>query len=193
MNGILRNFVYGLMGLGALIGTIGCETAPPAVTQPTVPTTGVPRTPTVSQPPSTVTAPAVTSSSQNTIVAVAQESQQAPTPVAATPSRTPAELALAEGVDIYNQGNNYAAAIKRLQEAKKLASDSVYIQQDADKFTAFSFCLMNLKVRCRQHFVMLLSKDSSYELSNAEANHPMWGTTFKEAKASLIKKPPLKK
>jgi hypothetical protein len=177
------------IGLAALLVLVGCETAPPVAPPTGEVTTGtVAVGGTTGNPDTQIAPPGPRPVTVNPIGI-----DPPPPPVAATPSRTPAELALAEGVDIYNQGNNYAAAIKRLQEAKKLASDSVYIQQDADKFTAFSFCLMNLKVRCRQHFVMLLSKDSSYELSNAEANHPMWGATFKEAKASLIKKPPVKK
>jgi hypothetical protein len=192
MKWILGNCVSTSVVLAALVVLSGCETAPPTVTQPSVATKSVPRAPTVSQPATSSPTPTSTPSSQNTVVAVAQEPQQQPQPVVASVSRSPSELALAEGVDIFNQGN-YPGAIKRLQEAKKIASDSVYIQQDADKYTAFAYCLLNRRPLCRQHFVMLLAKDSSYELSSAEANHPMWGATFKEAKASMIKKPPVKK
>jgi hypothetical protein len=193
MQRILSNCVNTSLVLGALFLLTGCETAPPAVTQPSVNNTSTSRAPTVSQPPASSSSPINTPSSQNTVVAAVQEAQQSPPqPIAPAISRSPAELALAEGVDIFNQGN-YPGAIKRLQEAKKIASDSVYIQQDADKYTAFAYCLIGRRPLCRQHFVMLLGKDSSYELSSAEASHPMWGATFKEAKASMIKKPPVKK
>jgi hypothetical protein len=200
MKWILSKIACITMTLGAVLVLTGCETAPPAVTQPgTSATSGT----TTARPGSTLpqidprTNPTQAFPSQAappaSVIAPEPPQQQPPQPVVTAPSRSPAELALAEGVDIYNQGNNYPGAIKRLQEAKKLAADSVYIQQDADKYTAFAYCVTGRRPQCRQHFVMLLSKDSSYELSGAEATHPVWGPTFKEAKASMIKKPPVKK
>jgi hypothetical protein len=197
MKWILSRISNITVAFGVVLVMAGCETAPPAVTQPgtgATSTTSNARTSTTlpqSDPRSGSTQPF--SSQTAPQVAVVTPEPPPPVVVAAAATRSPAELALAEGVDIYNQGNNYPGAIKRLQEAKKMATDSVYIQQDADKYTAFAYCVTGRRPLCRQHFVMLLSKDSSYELSGAEATHPVWGPTFKEAKASMIKKPPVKK
>jgi hypothetical protein len=196
MKWILRKIASITMALGVILVLAGCETAPPAVTQPIAGATSI-TTPVrpgstlpQSDPRSNPPQPFPSQVAPPASVVIPEPQQQ---PVVAAASRSPAELALAEGVDIYNQGNNYPGAIKRLQEAKKLAADSVYIQLDADKYTAFAYCVTGRRPQCRQHFVMLLSKDSSYELSGAEATHPVWGPTFKEAKASMIKKPPAKK
>jgi hypothetical protein len=186
------------MSLGAVLVLSACETAPPADTSASAgATSGTSAVRPSTTPPQTDGRSNVPQSfpplAPPVVITTPEPPQPPPQPVVAAVSRSPAELALAEGVDIYNQGNNYPGAIKRLQEAKKLAADSVYIQLDADKYTAFAYCVTGRRVLCRQHFVLVLSKDSSYELSGAEATHPVWGPTFKEAKASMVKKPPVKK
>lgn len=199
MNWILSKSVNVSAALGALLVLAGCETAPPAATQPIAVSSGSTTAPQVAprvSPPqssSSSTQIASISPSQSPFAPAMQEPQQQQAQATASAvSRSPAELALADGVDIYNQGN-YPGAIKRLQEAKKIGADSVYIQQDADKYTAFAYCSIGRIQLCRQHFVLMLRKDSTYELSSAEASHPIWGATFKEAKASMMKKPPVKK
>jgi hypothetical protein len=103
-------------------------------------------------------------------------------PAAVPPPKRAGELALAEGVDIYNQGN-YASAIKKLQESAEIWIESNPIKIEAHKHIAFASCSIPARIAlCRQSFERILDIDPNFELSAAEKDHPVWGLVFRQAK-----------
>jgi Tfp pilus assembly protein PilF len=55
-------------------------------------------------------------------------------------------------------------------------------QVTAHKYLAFIYCVNKHERQCRAHFRTALEIDPSFELSPAEAGHPMWGPVFRKAK-----------
>jgi hypothetical protein len=156
MQSYLRSFAIALIVLAGALLT-GCET--PSKTEATKPAT----TPTSTTTPGTAT-PATPS---------------APPPTEVV--RRPAELAVAEGVDLFNQGQ-FASSIKKLQDSPEIWTDAQPLQIEALKYLAFAHCVNNRRVPCRQNFDKLLALDPAFELTAAEAGHPQWGPVFKQAK-----------
>jgi hypothetical protein len=97
------------------------------------------------------------------------------------PQKRAGELALAEGVDLYNQGN-YAGAIKKLQESAEIWTEVTTIRVEALKHMAFSACLNKQRTPCRQYFDRLLELEPTFELTPAETGQPDWTPIFKQAK-----------
>lgn len=102
-------------------------------------------------------------------------------------SGNPAEDQLEEASNFYKQGD-YSAAIKRLQGAPDIWNDSKDVRIRGHKLLAFSYCVTNQRALCRQQFSRILSLSPGFELSPAEAGHPIWGGEFKEAKRSITGK-----
>ncbi|MBC7624495.1 MAG: tetratricopeptide repeat protein [Aeromicrobium sp.] len=100
---------------------------------------------------------------------------------------TAGEKLMAEGITAYDAAD-YPKAIKFFQDALKetLVPDD---QVRSRKFTAFSFCLTNRMTLCRQEFDKILQGKPDFDLLPAEAGHPSWGPSFRQAKARL--KPPV--
>lgn len=94
-----------------------------------------------------------------------------------------AETQLEEAQTLYRQGE-YNAAIKRLQSAPDIWSDTQEVRIRAHKLLAFSYCVTNHRPMCRQQFERILELSPGFELSPAEAGHPIWGGEFREAKKS---------
>jgi tetratricopeptide (TPR) repeat protein len=107
-----------------------------------------------------------------------------PAPPPPPPAKRAGELALAEGVDLYNQGN-YPAAIKKLQESAEIWSETTLIRVEALKYLAFSSCVLKQRTQCRQFFDRLLEADQSFDLAPAEMGHPDWSPVFRQAKQAL--------
>ena len=101
----------------------------------------------------------------------------------------PSTLALAEGVDLYNQGQ-YQAAIRKLQETPDIRTVTANVQVEAFKYLAFSQCVTRQPSQCRQSFERLLNVAPTFELSRAEAGHPLWGPVFKAAQQATRKAAP---
>jgi tetratricopeptide (TPR) repeat protein len=112
----------------------------------------------------------------------------APAVVVETPPSPPpkraGELGLAEGVDLYNQGN-YSAAIKKLQESAEIWTEATPIRVEALKYLAFSSCVLKQRTQCRQFFDRLLEADPVFDLAPAEMGHPDWSPVFRQAKQAL--------
>ena len=103
----------------------------------------------------------------------------APTPAPA-PVLAPDQLALKEGIDLYNNGD-YNAAIKRLG-APEIANGPKATQLEAIKYTAFSYCVTSRQTLCRQQFEKALKLDPGFDLAPGEHGHPLWGPVFTRAK-----------
>ena len=107
---------------------------------------------------------------------------------AATPavaaSQTPAlnadQLALRDGIELYNKGA-YSDAIKRLS-APEIATSSKTTQLQALKYTAFSYCVSGRQPQCRASFEKAFKLDPAFDLQPGEHGHPLWGPAFAKAK-----------
>lgn len=89
-----------------------------------------------------------------------------------------AEQALSSGIRAYENGD-YKAAARSLQSALAanllLTSDKVA----AHKYLAFMHCAQSREKPCRDSFRRALDLDPKFELTPAEAGHPLWGPVFK--------------
>ncbi len=103
------------------------------------------------------------------------------------------ELALAEALAIYADGrfDDAVVALMPLAAAPELSLSS---QVKIQKFLAFSQCAMNRLRQCRQHFDIALELDPTFQLTEAEKGHPVWGREFINARnAARNKRPAIKK
>lgn len=91
------------------------------------------------------------------------------------------EPQLKTGIRLYEDGK-YPQALTTLQDALN-AGLSDADQVTANKYLAFISCVSNRERQCRAYFRRALELDPSFELTPAEAGHPMWGPVFKNVKA----------
>ena len=98
-----------------------------------------------------------------------------------------AEQELSSGLKSYENGQ-YPLAAKHLQSALNgeltFKSDRV----TAHKYLAFIHCVSDRKKQCRGEFKEALEINPDFELSAAEAGHPLWGPVFKEGQAEQRQK-----
>jgi hypothetical protein len=85
------------------------------------------------------------------------------------------------GVALYDKGD-YVNTIRSLLTAKEIWRAPVDTRVTAQKYVAFSHCLLNRPEPCQQSFRDLLRLKPDFELAAAEAGHPMWTAAFKQAK-----------
>lgn len=133
-------------------------------------------------PPVAETKPADTQS--------ASDKAQAAAPPA-PPQRTlsPAEQELEKGIKNYEEGQ-YKVATKDLQTALSLGLNPGSEQAKAHKFLAFINCVSGRPNGCRDEFRKAFVADPSFDLTPAEAGHPMWGPAFRSVKAAAAKAKP---
>lgn len=93
-----------------------------------------------------------------------------------------AAAALREGIRLYNNGD-FANAIARLN-APEIQGANAATRTSALKYTAFSYCVTQRPVQCRQAFDKALRIDAGFDLAPGEEGHPMWGPVFAKARAS---------
>ena len=96
----------------------------------------------------------------------------------ASVSRHP--LALREGIKLYDEGD-FNGAIRRLAAAD-VPAEPLATRLTALKYTAFSYCVTNRPVPCRQAFDKALKLDPNFDLGPGEHSHPLWGPVFARAK-----------
>ena len=91
------------------------------------------------------------------------------------------ESQLQAGIKLYDDGR-YPQAAKNFEAAlnEGLTQSG---QVTAHKYLAFIHCVSKRERQCRGHFNSALEIDSAFELSPAEAGHPMWGPVFRSVKA----------
>ncbi len=59
-------------------------------------------------------------------------------------------------------------------------------QAVARKFLAFIHCVANRNVQCREEFRKALEIDPKFDLTSAEAGHPVWGPVYSNVRAQLV-------
>ena len=100
-----------------------------------------------------------------------------------------AEQELSTGIKNYENGN-YQTAAKYMQNSLNMGLTFKSDQITAHKYLAFVYCVSDREKLCKEEFKKALELDSSFELSTAEAGHPIWGPIFRGLKAEQI---PVKK
>jgi hypothetical protein len=88
---------------------------------------------------------------------------------------------LAAGVDLFDKGD-YLAAIRSLLTSEEIWRGPLQTRVTAQKYVAFSHCLLKRPQPCKQSFSDLLRMKPDFELAAAEVGHPLWGAAFREAK-----------
>jgi Tfp pilus assembly protein PilF len=92
-----------------------------------------------------------------------------------------AERDLSAGIKAYEEGQ-YKVAAARLQQA--LDSGLVFKTDAvaAYKYLAFIHCAGGQTELCRVEFRKAFALDPSFELTKAEAGHPVWGPIYRSVK-----------
>ena len=104
-----------------------------------------------------------------------------PAPAPAKPAPPSADqVALQEGIDLYNKGD-FNGAIKRLG-ATEITAGSKARQLEALKYQAFSYCVTSRKTLCGKQFEKALKLDPAFDLAPGEHGHPLWGPVFTRLK-----------
>jgi hypothetical protein len=108
----------------------------------------------------------------------------APAPVERTLS--PAEQELEKGIKNYEEGQ-YKVATKELQTALSLGLTGRSDRAQAHKYLAFINCVSGRPNGCREEFRKAFVADTNFDLTPAEAGHPMWGPVFRSVKTAASK------
>ena len=99
---------------------------------------------------------------------------------------SPAQQELSTGIASYNN-ENLKSSRKELLSALRLGLISKHDQALAHKYLAFIDCVSHRKRQCRHEFMEALKVDPAFDLSQAEARHPIWGPIFRTEKAKYAK------
>jgi Tfp pilus assembly protein PilF len=93
---------------------------------------------------------------------------------------------LTKGVESYEEGNYYASvkALNNVLQTKLAQRDD---RVSAYKYLAFIHCISGREKMCYESFRSALDLDPHFELTPAEAGHPVWGPVFRSAKAKFGK------
>ncbi|MBU0621247.1 MAG: TssQ family T6SS-associated lipoprotein [Gammaproteobacteria bacterium] len=100
-------------------------------------------------------------------------------------NRTP-ERKLSQGVEKYEEGNYIAsmAALNNVLQTKLLDKND---KVSAYKYLAFIHCVSDREKLCFEAFSKALAIKPDFELTPAEAGHPIWGPVFRKAKSKIAK------
>jgi hypothetical protein len=125
-------------------------------------------------------------------VAPGTRSSQPSEPVKPLDPAAQREQALAEALGIYAEGR-FDDAVVWLTPLVSVPDLPLSSQVKVQKFMAFSHCAMNRLRQCRQHFDAALELDPTFQLTEAEKGHPIWGREFINARNSARNKRPAAK
>ena len=92
-------------------------------------------------------------------------------------SERPAERALIGAMRAYDDAD-YPAVERQADSALKLGLRSPRDQATAHKLRAFVYCTSNRIDPCEAEFRAARAADPAFELSHAEAGHPVWGPVY---------------
>ncbi len=98
--------------------------------------------------------------------------------------REKARESLALGIAQYNAGK-FAEASRSLAAALDHGQLTRPEQGSARKHLAFIYCTSSREPQCRDEFRKALEIDPGFELSAAEAGHPIWGPVYRDVRAKL--------
>ena len=107
-------------------------------------------------------------------------------PVDAARVKSRAEQDFERGVKSYEDGE-YRSAARQLQSALSLGLPAFVDQATAHKYLAFIACASGRQRACRDEFRKAFKADGNFNLTPAEAGHPVWGPVFRSVKAEMAK------
>lgn len=110
-----------------------------------------------------------------------QESQKAAAAPVQPAPLSKAQTELAAGVASYENGA-YKQAERQLQGALSQGLAEGAEQARAYKYLAFIHCVDGRKKLCASDFAKALAADREFNLTAAEAGHPIWGPVFRAQK-----------
>lgn len=93
---------------------------------------------------------------------------------------------LDKGVESYEEGN-YVAAMTALNDVLQTKLANRDDKVSAYKYLAFIHCVSGREKMCYDSFRKALLLNPNFELTPAEAGHPVWGPVFRSAKAQFAK------
>jgi Tfp pilus assembly protein PilF len=88
---------------------------------------------------------------------------------------------LEEGIRDYDDGN-YRQASRKIKAALDEGLSSKQDRVTAHKYLAFISCVSNREIQCREEFRLAVEIDPRFDLTAAEAGHPIWGPVFRSVK-----------
>src|SRR3954469_426980 len=98
--------------------------------------------------------------------------------------RDRARESLAQGVELYNAGK-YPEALRNLNAALDHGVLTRPEQGNARKHLAFIHCASGRETQCRDEFRKALEIDPNFDLTMAEAGHPIWGPVYRDVRTKL--------
>jgi len=99
---------------------------------------------------------------------------------------SPTDKKLNYGVLSYEEGN-YQASVTALLGVFEAGLSGKPEQVKAYKYLAFIQCVSGRETMCRDYFKKALEIDPNFELTTAEAGHPIWGPVFRSVKSKYAK------
>lgn len=93
---------------------------------------------------------------------------------------------LEKGLKDYEEGN-YVSSMNALQAVLETKLADKKDKLLAYKYLAFIHCISEREKLCKEYFRKVLAIDPSFELSPAEAGHPLWGPAFRSVKDDKVK------
>lgn len=93
---------------------------------------------------------------------------------------------LDKGVESYEEGN-YVASMAALNDVLQTKLADRDDKVSAYKYLAFIHCVSGREKMCYESFKRALMLNPKFELTPAEAGHPVWGPVFRSAKAKFGK------
>jgi Tfp pilus assembly protein PilF len=96
------------------------------------------------------------------------------------------EQKLEIAVKEYEEGN-YVTAMNSLEAVLATKSASRAQRIRANKYMAFISCISSHEKSCGEYFKNILGINPEFNLSAAEAGHPIWGPVFKSVKDKFNK------
>lgn len=103
-----------------------------------------------------------------------------------------AEQELNWGIRNYEEGD-YKSAASNFQNALVSGLQSVGDQITAHKFLGFIYCISGEKMACRGEFKKIMNLNPKFELTHAEAGHPIWGPVFRDVREEATSRKTRKK
>ncbi len=110
-------------------------------------------------------------------------------PVPAVREWSKAEQDFERGIQSYEDGD-YRSAGRQFQSALALGLPALAVQARAHKYLAFIACAAGQQRPCRDEFRMAFEADPAFDLTPAEAGHPVWGPVFRGVKRDMAKAKP---
>jgi hypothetical protein len=110
-----------------------------------------------------------------------------PKDVEPVPPPSKAVEELRRGMQRYDDAD-YKEAARHFQRALEQGLAIPSNKANAHKHLAFIACVARRTSACRAEFRRAFEADPAFDLTPAEAGHPMWGPVFRSVKAEVAKK-----